>query len=44
MRGTAKTTLPGGAAFLSGSYRDMQRIGMQLAFIRAIWIALPHPG
>jgi GNAT superfamily N-acetyltransferase len=26
-----------GAEFLSSSYRDMQRIGMQLLFVRAIW-------
>jgi len=30
-----------GTAFLSGSYRDMQAVGMQLAFIRAIWSAPP---
>ena len=29
-----------GAEFLSGSYRDMQRIGMQLLFVRAIWSPL----
>jgi GNAT superfamily N-acetyltransferase len=32
-----------GAEFLSGSYRDMQRIGMQLLFVRAIWTPLPRP-
>jgi GNAT superfamily N-acetyltransferase len=33
-----------GAEFLSGSYRDMQRIGMQLLFVRAIWTPLrPAP-
>ena len=36
--------LPAGAAFCLGSYRDMQRIGMQLLFVRAIWSPLPsHP-
>jgi ribosomal protein S18 acetylase RimI-like enzyme len=29
-----------GAEFLSGSYRDMQRVGMQLVFLRAIWSPL----
>jgi hypothetical protein len=32
-----------GAEFLSGSYRNMQRIGMQLMFVRAIWTPLPGP-
>ena len=32
-----------GAEFLSGSYRDMQRIDMQLAFVRAVWTPLPRP-
>ena len=32
-----------GAEFLSGSYRDMQRIGLQLLFVRAIWTPLPRP-
>jgi GNAT superfamily N-acetyltransferase len=32
-----------GAEFLSGSYRDMQRIGMQLLFVRAVWTPLPRP-
>jgi ribosomal protein S18 acetylase RimI-like enzyme len=32
-----------GAEFLSGSYRDMQRIGLQLLFMRAIWTPLPGP-
>jgi len=30
-----------GAAFLSGSYRNMERLGMRLMFMRAIWTALP---
>jgi hypothetical protein len=30
-----------GAEFLSGSYRNMERIGMRLAFMRAIWTPLP---
>jgi GNAT superfamily N-acetyltransferase len=29
-----------GAAFLSGSYRNMERIGMRLMFMRAIWSPL----
>ena len=32
-----------GAEFLSGSYRNMERIGMRLAFMRAIWTPLPGP-
>jgi GNAT superfamily N-acetyltransferase len=32
-----------GADFLSGSYRNMQRIGMQLLFVRAVWTPLPGP-
>ena len=32
-----------GAEFLSASYRDMQRIGMQLALVRAVWTPLPAP-
>jgi GNAT superfamily N-acetyltransferase len=31
-----------GAEFLSSSYRDMQRVGMDLLFIRAIWTPLPR--
>jgi GNAT superfamily N-acetyltransferase len=30
-----------GAEFLSGSYRNMERIGMRLLFTRAIWTPLP---
>src|SRR5262249_22300419 len=30
-----------GAAFLSDSYRNMERIGMRLMFMRAVWMALP---
>lgn len=30
-----------GAAFLSDSYRNMERIGMRLMFIRAVWTAMP---
>jgi GNAT superfamily N-acetyltransferase len=32
-----------GADFLSGSYRNMQRIGLQLLLVRAIWTPLPGP-
>jgi ribosomal protein S18 acetylase RimI-like enzyme len=32
-----------GAEFLSPSHRNMERIGMRLAFIRAIWMPLPAP-
>jgi len=32
-----------GAEFLSGSYRNMQRVGMQLMFVRATWTPLPSP-
>jgi GNAT superfamily N-acetyltransferase len=31
-----------GAEFLSASYRNMQRIGLQLLFVRAIWTPLPR--
>ena len=31
-----------GAEFLSGSYRNMERIGMRLMFMRAIWSALEN--
>jgi GNAT superfamily N-acetyltransferase len=32
-----------GAAFLSDSYRNMERIGLRLMFMRAIWTAMPKP-
>ena len=33
----------GGAEFLSASYRNMERIGLRLMFMRAIWSPLPEP-
>jgi GNAT superfamily N-acetyltransferase len=33
-----------GAEYLSGSYRNMERAGMRLVFMRAIWTPLPAPG
>jgi hypothetical protein len=33
-----------GAEFLSGSYRNMQRLGLRLLFMRAVWTPLPAPG
>jgi len=32
-----------GAAFLSGSHRNMARAGMELQFVRAIWTAVDRP-
>jgi hypothetical protein len=32
-----------GAAFLSDSYRNMERIGMRLMFMRAVWTPLAEP-
>jgi GNAT superfamily N-acetyltransferase len=32
-----------GAEFLSASYRNMERIGMRLMFMRARWTAMPEP-
>jgi hypothetical protein len=32
-----------GAEFLSASYRNMERIGMRLMFMRALWTAMPEP-
>jgi GNAT superfamily N-acetyltransferase len=32
-----------GAEFLSGSYRDMERVGLQLLFVRAIWTPTDAP-
>jgi hypothetical protein len=32
-----------GAEFLSASYRNMERIGMRLMFMRARWVAMPEP-
>jgi hypothetical protein len=32
--------LTSGAAFLSDSYRNMERIGMRLMFMRAVWTPL----
>ncbi len=33
-----------GAAFLSTSHRNMERVGMQLLFLRAIWTRLAQTG
>jgi hypothetical protein len=33
-----------GAEFLGTSYRNQERIGMRLMFVRAIWTALPEAG
>lgn len=32
-----------GAEFLSASYRNMERMGMRLMFVRALWSPLPAP-
>src|SRR5262249_44582876 len=41
-RAAGADPITSGAAFLSGSYRNMERIGMRLMFMRAVWSPLAN--